>query len=270
MRRRFAFMFFLGLAGALLLLDYNTQWLDPVRRYFSNLLLPTIHMSRWSVDMKDQAHLQSLPKEELIQQLVRLEARAAGRAFELQRLNQLIAENARLRDVLELREVQQQPVVVAQVLLTRIQPLAHKIFIDKGLADGVQENSILFDAKGVMGQVHEVSEHQSWATLITDPQHAMPVELMPSGARGVLAGVASLTELRLQYVPETSPVVAGDQVMTSGFGGRFPVGYPVGVVTKVSTSGEQSFADIQVTPLAALSTMRFVLVMAPVSVAETP
>ncbi len=121
----------------------------------------------------------------------------------------------------------------------------------------------LIDAHGVMGQVIHVSPFSSSALLITDPSHALPVQLNRNGLRSVAVGTGASNTLELTHLPNNADVVVGDIVVTSGLGGRFPSGYPVGTVISVETDTGQPFAKVAVEPAAQLERNREVLLVWP-------
>ena len=261
--RRVTLLAMSSFALALFMIDFTTHWLDPVRAGFSRLFLPFIELASLPKLSVEQVDLMLKTKQELIQDIANLEALAVGRAFKLQRYTQLEAENQHLRDVLQLESVQTGELIVSQVLLLRITSLSHKLVIDKGALHGVVKNAIVLDSDGVVGQVHSVSRNHSWVTLMSDPEHSVPVELSRTGVRGILQGMGDLNVLDMSYIPETADVQQGDIVVTSGLGGRFPMGYPLARIRDVSWGGHHQFARIHAVPQARLSKLRFLMVMPP-------
>ncbi len=112
-----------------------------------------------------------------------------------------------------------------------------------------------------MGEIIEVNELSSTAILITDASHAIPVEIARNAVRGILVGTGSYDHLTLQYLPKTAEVQMGDIVVTSGLGGRYPAGYPVGVVSKIIEDPADSFVTVFVVPKARLDRGRQVLLV---------
>jgi rod shape-determining protein MreC len=106
-----------------------------------------------------------------------------------------------------------------------------------------------------------VGPQTSRAMLIADREHAMPVRVARNGVRAIVAGSGDLDRLTVQYVPESADIKVGDQLLSSGLGLRYPAGYPVAMVTKVSKTGTSEFADIQAKPVAELDRSRHVLLL---------
>jgi rod shape-determining protein MreC len=142
-------------------------------------------------------------------------------------------------------------------------PYSRRIVLNKGTRDGVEQGQSLIDANGIMGQVVHAGTFSSSALLITDPSHALPVQLERSGLRAVALGTGPENLLRLSHVPNSSDVRIGDTLVTSGLGGRFPSGYPVGTVVDVERDSGRPFATIMVEPVAELERNREVLLVWP-------
>ena len=86
---------------------------------------------------------------------------------------------------------------------------------------------------GVLGQVFRIGPFSSEIILITDAEHALPVQVVRSGVRTIALGTGRSTSLELPYVPQNYDVKVGDLLVTSGLGRVFPFGLPVARVTKV-------------------------------------
>jgi rod shape-determining protein MreC len=112
------------------------------------------------------------------------------------------------------------------------------------------------DAGGVFGQVARVGQLTSEVILVSDATHAIPVQVNRNGLRTIAVGTGDMGRLKLPYLPTSADVVAGDLLVTSGLGGGFPAGYPVGTVAEVKRDPAQSLADVDVKPAAALDRSR--------------
>ena len=181
----------------------------------------------------------------------------------LQKLANLERENLRLRELLGSSFRLRERVKVAEVLRIDVDPFSQQIVIDKGERDGVFIGQAILDATGVMGQVISVGPYSSHIILLTNPDHAVPVQINRNGLRAVVTGRGIAEPLQLEYLPHNADVRVGDLLVTSGLGGRFPVGYPIGRISSIEFPPGQAFADIRVTPAAQLSTSREVLLVLP-------
>ena len=154
----------------------------------------------------------------------------------MQRMTEVVAENVRLRNLLNATEMLKDRVLVAELIGVSPDPTRHTIIINRGEEQGVFVGQALLDADGLMGQVIEVYRSSSKVLLITDSAHAVPVQVVRNGGRSIAEGMGEFDNLSLCYVPPTTDIVVGDKLVSSGLGGRFPVGYPVGTVTAVHHS----------------------------------
>jgi rod shape-determining protein MreC len=111
----------------------------------------------------------------------------------------------------------------------------------------------------VFGQVARVEELTSEVILMSDPAHAIPVQINRNGLRTIAVGTGDTSRLKLPYLPTSADVVAGDLLVTSGLGGGFPAGYPVGTVATVKRDPAQSLAEVDIRPAAALDRSRELL-----------
>jgi rod shape-determining protein MreC len=152
-------------------------------------------------------------------------------------------------------------VLVAELIGVSPDPVRHQLILNKGSTDGVHVGQPLIDADGLLGQVVEVSPVISRALLITDATHSIPVQVNRNGVRAIAEGSGSLTSLEVHHVSATTDIREGDLLVTSGLGGRFPVGYPVAVVKTIERDPGEAFARIVATPSAALDRSRHVLLV---------
>jgi rod shape-determining protein MreC len=179
----------------------------------------------------------------------------------LQRLATLTEENRRLRSLFEGAQGQEFEYHFAELLQVDLDPFSHKVLIDQGTEDGVTRGQAVIDGAGVMGQVEEVHPHYSTVRLISDPNHALPVQINRTGLRTVAFGSGETGNLSLPSVPRQADVRIGDLVVTSGLGERFPGGYPVARISRIDREEGLTFVQVQATPLAALDRGREVLLI---------
>ena len=179
----------------------------------------------------------------------------------VQQMAALRAENVRLRALLNSSAVVQDDVLVAELIGISPDPARHLVILNKGSADGVYKGQPLIDAEGLMGQVVEVATNSARVLLITDATHAIPVQVNRNGIRAIAEGVGRLDSLELRHVASTEDIEVGDLLVSSGLGGRFPVGYPVAIVTEVLRDPGQAFARVKAMPNAALNRSRHVLLV---------
>ncbi len=179
----------------------------------------------------------------------------------LQRLSALEAENARLRGLLDARSQVRDEVRVAEIMSVDANPFSHSLVINVGSRDGVFDGQALVDADGVVGQVIRTGLLTSQAMLISDTDHALPVEVNRNGLRTIAVGTGQIGSLNLPFVVNSADIQVGDLLVTSGLGGAFPAGYPVAVVTSITRIPHEPYADVSATPAAALGQVREVMLI---------
>ncbi|HWP34073.1 MAG TPA: rod shape-determining protein MreC, partial [Thermodesulfobacteriota bacterium] len=181
-------------------------------------------------------------------------------------LAEAAAEAERLRRLLGLRERAGFSGVVATVIAVDASGWFRTVTIDRGSADGLERGLAVVTPDGVVGRTQAVASRAAKVLLITDPNSAVDALVQRSRARGVVAGRLG-PELEMRYVHRTEDVQVGDLVVTSGVGGVFPKGLPIGVVSAVrKTTG--LFQSVEVTPAVDLSKLEEVLVVT--GVAQPP
>jgi len=255
----------LGLALLSLVLmfaDSRFDYLTRVRYYAAMLVTPVHFVAAFPLRVSEFLSGSFHSRSELLQQNETLTDELMMLKFQLQKLEHLSAENHRLNDLLKASSDVQELVVRAQLMGESPDPFSKKILINKGSADEVYIGQPVLDAQGLMGQVVEVDALHSWVLLITDPQHATPVQVNRNGIRAIAAGTRdSLHNLTLVNVPNTEDIQVGDLLVTSGLGQRFPAGYPVGIVSRVQMDPGKPFAEVMAMPTASISRSRNLLLV---------
>jgi rod shape-determining protein MreC len=135
------------------------------------------------------------------------------------------------------------------------------VVINKGSAEEVYLGQPIIDAWGVMGQVIHVGNYSSTAMLISDPSHAIPVQVNRNGLRSTAFGTGQAGLLELRYLPHNAEIEIGDLIVTSGLGSRFPPNYPVGRITEIERPAGETFARVMAEPVAHLDRSREVLLV---------
>ena len=199
---------------------------------------------------------------DLIEENERLREELLFAQRELQLVAGLSTENSRLRALQEASAAVSGNILTAEIINISSDPGSRRVLINRGQQHGVELGQALLDAHGLMGQVVEVLPFTSWVMLITDSRHGTPVQVNRSGERAIARGSrGEIPELELEYVPETSDIVVGDLLVSSGLGQRFPKDYPVALVTSVVHDRGQPFATIKARPLAQMDRTRHVMLL---------
>jgi rod shape-determining protein MreC len=196
---------------------------------------------------KLQAQVDQLHNELRTQQLVTL------RQASLERENATLRGlNTTLPDVIERR-------MVGEVISVELSSLRQRLLVNRGGTHGVYRGQPVITGDGVLGQVFRTGPFSSEIILITDAEHALPVQVVRSGVRTIALGTGRSTSLELPYVPKNYDVKVGDLLVTSGLGKVFPFGLPVARVTKVELFPAEPLARIHAVPLAGIENDREVL-----------
>lgn len=248
-------------ALGLIIADHRFDHLDRVRSLLSVMVYP-LHLA---ADMPagvirstqerlvDSAQLRAmnvaLQRENLL-----LNAR-------LQQFEALEAENMRLRDLLGSSFDIGERVLIAEILAVDLTPSRQQVMLNKGTNSGVFVGQPVLDANAVMGQVVRTNYFSSVVLLITDAEHALPVEVNRNGLRSIAAGTGLGQDLELLYIPKNADIREGDLLVTSGMGERFPPGYPVARVTQVRQDPDNPFTTVLAEPTARLDRSREVLLV---------
>ncbi|MEA2116164.1 MAG: rod shape-determining protein MreC [Thermodesulfobacteriota bacterium] len=171
-----------------------------------------------------------------------------------------MATNARLRKLLDFKESSGLPTVAAQVIGKDPSLWFRSVIIDRGSSDGVVKGMPVVTGDGIVGQIYSTSPSYAKVLLSIAPSSALDVLLQESRVRGILKGTGDNT-YRLEYVLKTVEISEGDHVVTAGYGGLFPTGLPVGVVSRVIKKRLGTFLDIEVTPAVDFETLEGLLVI---------
>lgn len=181
----------------------------------------------------------------------------------LQKFDALALENSRLKELLNSTTNAEDTLLVASIMRIDPDPCMHQIILDKGTQDGVYVGQPVIDAHGVMGSVIEVNKVTSRVMLLTDASHAVPVENTRNSVRAIAVGIGVTDSLELKHVTNTTDIATGDKLVTSGLDGKYPAGYPVGVISSVKNDPSKPLPSIQVFPSAELQKGRQVLLIKP-------
>jgi len=182
----------------------------------------------------------------------KLEAELRVAQFRLQRYEALEAETQRLRALRDNTASVTDRFLIGDVMNIDLDAFRERVLVDKGAGDGIYVGQAVLDAGGVFGQVARVGQLTSEVILVSDAAHAIPVQINRNGLRTIAVGTGETNRLKLPYLPTSADVLAGDLLVTSGLGGVFPAGYPVGTIAEVKRDPAQSLADVDVKPAAAL------------------
>ena len=252
---------YLGLAATLMIVDHRAGYLEDLRRLTGVLVEPVYRIAALPADVARATRTAVVSQDTLAKENRELRDALLLAQARLNRLDALVAQNARLKDLLDAQTSLGLSVQLARLIDVDLDPFRPRVVLNVGASQGVTVGQPVIDAHGIMGQVIEVLGNTSIVMLITDPTHAIPVMVERSGLRTIAYGTGAIDRLELPNIPISADVQVGDRLVTSGLGGRFPAGFPVGEILSISTDSSSLFAAAQARPAAALDRSGDVLLL---------
>lgn len=254
-------VFFVVLSLLLLFVDARFKYLESTRTVVSVLIYPFQRLSTlpgmaWqsvSTYFETQGHL--------LQENSRLREQHSVDTTQLNLLQVVQAENAQLHKLFEVPQRVNYPMQMAEIIYVERDIFKRKLFVSKGTRANVQPGQVVMDDIGIVGQVTRVYPWLSEVTLVTDKDHAVPVQILRNGIRAVVFGSGDINELALRYMPVSSDIQTGDELVTSGIDGTYPAGLPVAKVIKIERDPAYPFARITCVPMAGVDRHRYLLIV---------
>ncbi|WP_230430411.1 rod shape-determining protein MreC [Xanthomonas melonis] len=250
---------YLVLAVVLIGLDSRGGWLSQLRLQANLLIQPIWAVAGLPGRIGSQVRDNAATHAQLVEETRDLRNQLLVANARLTRLQTAALDNAQLRELLNVAERRGLDVQLAPILDIDLDPTRQRLLLDAGSRDGVRLGQAVIDAGGLMGQVIEVTPLHSTVLLLTDPDHAVPVSVARNGVRLIVYGRGDRLELR--DIPLSAGVQVGDEIVTSGLGGRFPAGFPVGKVSELHPDDTHAFLVGELTPAAKLDRGRDVLLL---------
>jgi rod shape-determining protein MreC len=176
------------------------------------------------------------------------------------RYRELLATQERLEELLQFKQTINRPVLAAQVIGRDPTGWFKSVIIDKGKWAGLRLDMPVVNAFGVVGRVVSVSSNYAKVLLIIDQNSAVDCLVQRSRDRGMLKGLMSEI-CKLDYMAKSNDITVGDIVVTSGLGGVFPKGLPVGRILDVKEISGELFKDIKIRTAVDFSKLEEVLVI---------
>ncbi|NOR43277.1 MAG: rod shape-determining protein MreC [Gammaproteobacteria bacterium] len=257
----FRMVLFVIASIALMTIDHRWQSLEMVRSTLSTVIYPL----QYTIDLPIRLYYWTdevlSTKQVLLDKNREFEARHLENRVQLQKLDIIEKENARLRSLLSATPKITERLLISEIINVDVDPYRQLILLNKGSNSDVSQGQPIIDAQGIMGQVVHVGAISSTAMLITDASHAIPVQIDRTGLRANAFGTGKINQLNLRHLTQNVDIEVGDMLITSGLGGVFPPNYPVATVTKVERTAGEPFATIEAMPLAQLDKSREVLLV---------
>ena len=252
---------YLALSVTLIVLDHRGDWLREARGYASVAMQPVWWLAALPSRLGESVRDDAATRTRLAEENRRLRNELLVGAARQARLQVEAEENKRLRGLLGAAERGGLDVQLAPLLDVDLDPTRQRLMLNAGSRDGVHVGQSVIDAGGLVGQVIEATPTTAVVLLLTDPDHAIPVAVARTGVRLVAYGTGRNGALELRNVPLSSDVRAGDALITSGLGGRFPAGFPVGTIAALRPDDSRAFLVGDVVAAAQLDRGRDVLLL---------
>lgn len=258
-------IFFALLSLLLLFVDARYRHLESIRNV---LALPIQSLQRLTTSLTSQPgvlwdqfsnYIDS--QGNLARENMQLREQHTIYATQMLELQVLQAENTHLRKLFEVSQHADFPMQMAEIVYLERDIFKRKVYVDKGSQKNVVAGQVVMDETGVIGQVTRVYPWLSEVTLITDKDHAVPIQVLRTGLRAVVFGSGNISNLSLRYMPISSDIQVGDVLVTSGIDGTYPFGLPVAKITKIERDPAYPFAKIVCVPLAGVDQQRQLMII---------
>ncbi len=178
---------------------------------------------------------------------------------ELQQTQEILQQNDRLRKLLTFVDELDRPALPAQVIGEDASNWSRTILIDKGTQAGLNNGLPVVAAQGVVGRIIKVAPYSARVLLITDASSAVATLIQRTRTRGIVRGRGD--NLSIEYALRDADIQTGDLLVTSGMGGVFPKGLPLGVIKTVEKDQFGLFQRVSATPTVDFSYLEEVMVI---------
>lgn len=259
----FGFILSASLSLLIMIADYYCNYLHFMRNGFALIISPLQFAVDYPARIMEWFQSIISTKKALIKENMQLRHQQILLEAELQKLLIIKKENSQLRGLLQVSGAANMRAMVAQILAVDTSSSRQIVVLNKGKHDGVYIGQPVLDAKGVIGQVMNSGLLTSTVLLISDAKNAVPVINNRTGERSILVGTNDISQLSLINLPRTSSIKVNDLLITSGLGGVYPAGYPVGRVCAVQDISGEDLIRVDVRPIALLNQNRLVLLIWP-------
>ncbi len=254
-------VFFAVLSLLLMFVDARYKYLESTRSALSVLVSPIQRLATLPGSLLQQAGDFFVTQSSLLSENRELHRQLEKDAAQLLQWQSLLQENQQLRNLMALQQRSQFTGQFAEIVYAERDIFRRKVLINKGSTADIQAGQVVMDDKGIVGQITRVYPWLSEVTLITEKDHAVPVQVQRSGLRSVAFGAGDTSQMALRYMPVSTDIQNGDILETSGLDGVYPPGIPVARVARIERDAAYPFARITCTPLGGVDKHRHLLVL---------
>ncbi len=249
------------LSCVLMYQDYQGTYTVKLRSYLSASLYPIQYLINLPNNLQESLYENFLNREEIISQNQKLKEENLNLKSQMQQIYRLESENKRLYELIDSKPKTENTYLFADIISTSKILNKHQILINRGSRDGIQLGSSIVNADGIVGHVIRDQIFASEVLLISDLEHAIPVEIVRTGLRTIAVGTGEFNSLKINTLPKNSDLKKEDIVITSGLGGRYPEGFPVGTIKEIIAEAGNPFLEVEILPFANLKTINEVWVI---------
>jgi len=254
-------VFFVALSLLLLFVDARYRYLESTRSALSVLVSPIQRLATMPGVLWQRAGDFFVTQHSLVKESEALHQQHQRDAAQLLQLQALQIENQQLRKLMDLPLRAEFTTQMTEIVYAERDVFKRKVLINKGADANLQPGQIVMDDNGIVGQVTRVYPWLSEVTLVTEKDHAVPVQVLRNGLRTVVFGAGDTSQLSLRYMPVSSDIQNGDVLVTSGIDGVYPQGIPVAKVDKIERDPAYPFARITCLPVAGVAKYRHLLII---------
>ncbi len=245
-------IFVIVISCILMYQDSQDGYTKTLRTYLSVLAYPVTYVVNLPNNTLKGFRVALSERSSIIDENKRLKKENIQLKSDLQEVYKLDAENKRLYELLDSYPDRQKKFLFADIIATSSVLDRHQIIIDKGSNDGVNLGDAVADPNGIIGHVIRDQVFSSEVLLISDLEHAIPIEITDTGERAIAYGTGNKNLLSIKSIPPNSKAQKGAVVITSGLGGRYPEGFPVGEISELGRREGENFLTIDLSPFANL------------------
>jgi rod shape-determining protein MreC len=254
-------VFFCVLSLLLLFVDARYQYLESTRKVIAVMIYPFQRLVALPGETMGRIVVYFETQNQLLKDNAQLRQQHDADAAQIAQLTAIQADNDQLRTLLELEKRVDYPMQLAEIVYVERDIFKRKLIVNKGAQSNVQAGQVVVDDNGVVGQVTRVYPWLSEVTLVTDKDHAVPIQIVRNGLRAVVFGSGDISEMSLRYMPVSVDIAQGDVLVTSGIDGTYPPNLPVARVARIERDPAYPFARIVCAPLAGVDRHRALLIV---------
>ncbi|MDG3084784.1 rod shape-determining protein MreC [Vibrio hannami] len=251
------------LSASLMLADSRLDAFHNVRYVLNSAVSPIQYLADLPRTMFDGLYQRLNDRQSLLESNNAMKREMLRLKSDVSLLQQYKEENKRLRKLLGSSFVRDEKKVVTEVMAVDSSPYRHQVVIDKGHVDGVYIGQPVINESGIVGQVTFVAAHNARVLLLVDSNNSIPVQVVRNDIRVIASGNGDIGSIYLEHIPLSTDIQVGDMLISSGLGGIYPEGYPVGYVEEVNNDNSRQFAYIKAKPAVQFDRLRYLLLIWP-------